>query len=468
MTVPVRRFIRFIRPVGVLAAGVLTAGLLALASVFAPGAALAQGGINLVRDTETEALIRGISDPLFEAAELTPENVRIFLNGDKSLNAFVMGGQNMFINLGLLTEAESVEEVIGVIAHETGHIAGGHLIRGQQAMRDAHKQSLLTAILGLGAGIVSGRADVGGAIMAGGMSSAQRTFLSFNRTQESAADRSAFRYLEATGQSARGLRRIMERLHGQEVLSTAQQDPYMRTHPLSDERIESADLHLEESAYTDAPAPEAVQTAFLRVRAKAFGYTLGWRRTIKEYPPEDVSAPARYARAHAAWRKPDIKRALAEAEALNADYPGDGYFLEFLGQIRFQSGDEEGALAAYKQSADILPDQPLILKELARVQIAAGGMDDLLGAVHNLRVSLRAERKNADTWGMLSEAYARTGDQPRSELARAEYAALIGDWEIAMFSAQRAETAFPEGSPEWLQAQDILAGAERVLGKKDE
>lgn len=416
-----------------------------------------------MRDAETEALMREISDPLFEAAELDPESVQIFLNGDKALNAFVMGGQNMFINLGLLTEAESVDEVIGVIAHETGHIAGGHLVRGREAIRNAQKQSLLMAILGLGAGIMSGRPDVGGAVMAGGMSSAERTFLSFNRTQESAADRSGFRYLEAAGHSARGLRRVMESLQGQEVLSTSQQDPYMRTHPLSDERIKAIERHMETSAYTDADPPAALQAKFARVRAKAFGYLLGWRRTIKEYPPEDTSAPARYARAHGAWRKPDIKLAVREAEALNAEHPDDPYFLEFLGQIRFQSGDVEGALAAYEKSAALLPGQVLISKELARVQMAAGGADNLLGAVQNLRTGLRADRRNADAWSMLAEVYSRLGEQPHSDLARAEYAVLIGDWDIAMFSAQRAESAFAEGSPERLQAQDILSAAERAL-----
>ena len=441
---------------------VLAALLFSLGSVVASPPASAQGSLNLVRDAETEKLIRIISNPLFEAAGIAPESVRIFLVNDTTLNAFVAGGQNMFINLGLLIESDSVEDVIGVIAHETGHIAGGHLVRGQEAYRDAATQSILTAILGVGAGILTGRGDVSTAIMAGGDTSAARSFLGFSRTQESSADRAAFRYLEATGQSAKGLQRIMIKLEGQEALNTSQQDPYLRTHPLSFERIKAAETHLATSKFADAVAPPAIQEAFTRTRAKVLGFTKGWQQTLRQFPNSDQSLAARYARAYAAWRKPDSARALSEMDSLITDHPNDPYFLEFIGQVKFEVGDIPGALVAYQQAAALLPNQPLIVTELARVQIESGDEAQLEDAIDNLRVSLRHDRRSAATWRQLGIAYARLGDEPNSTLALAEESALRGKWKQARYNAGKAETFFDEGSPQWLQIQDILSAADQA------
>jgi len=428
----------------------------------APATVMAQGSLSFVRDAETEYLLRVISNPLFDAAGIPPESVRIFLVNDGALNAFVAGGQNMFINLGLLTGSKTVEEVIGVIAHETGHIAGGHLVRGQDAIRQAVNQSILTTILGIGAGVLTGRGDVAQAIIAGGNTTASRGFLGFSRTQESAADRAAFRYLEETGQTARGLQHIMQQLEGQEALNTGQQDPYLRTHPLSSERIEAIENHMATSAFSDATAPAAIQDAFLRVRAKVLGFTKGWQQVIREFPTTDISVPARYARAYAAWRRPDSTRALTEMDSLISEYPDDPYFLEFVGQLKFEVSDVPGALDAYQRAAAKLPNSPLIVTELARVQIETGDPVYLEDAIKNLRISLRHDRRSAATWRLLGIAYSRLGDEPNSTLALAEESSLRGDWQLARRNAGKAETLFKEGTPGWLQAQDILAAADRA------
>lgn len=449
----------------VLRRGLAVLGLI-IGLVVAPPGALAQGSIKLVRDAETEALLRKISDPLFDAAGVAPSSVQIFLVNDEALNAFVAGGQNMFVNLGLLTHAETVEEVIGVVAHETGHISGGHLVRGQEALRNAYTQTLLGAVLGVGAGLLTGRGDVGAAVIAGTSTTGARSFLSFSRTQESAADRTAFRLLEATGQSARGLRAVMKKIEGQSALNSARQDPYMQTHPLSDERIDAIENHMASSRYTDADPPASVQTSFQRVRAKVLGYTKGWIHTLNVYPEADTSAPARYARAYAAWRRPNIKQAIAEMDTLIAEFPQDPYFNEFLGQLRFEAGDPEGARDAYAVAVAGLPDSPLILTEFARVKIEIGGEDNLRDAVDHLRVALRTQRKNPGTWRQLGIAYSRLGDDANASLALAEESALRNDWPLARHSAEKAATLFKEGTPGWLQAQDILGAADRAQDRE--
>lgn len=415
----------------------------------------------MVRDAETETSIREYATPLFEAAGLNPESVNIYLIHDPSLNAFVAGGQNIFLHTGVLMTADDVGEVIGVIAHETGHIAGGHLARTQDALASAKNASIVASVLGVGVGILTGRGDVAAAAVAGGSDIATRTFLTFSRGQESAADHAALRYLDTTGQSAEGIYRFLHVLEDQELLSASNQDPYLRTHPMSRERIEAIEQHLQNSPYTDTPALPRWQLAHERIQAKIYAYTHPLTYVLRKYPETDQSVAARYARAFAYYRKPDLNKALELIDELIAEHPDDPYFHELRGQMLFEHGKVMEALPSYQRAVELSPPSSILSLELGQAQIASE--DDILlaDAEANLRRSLALDNSSAMAWHQLAIAYGRQGKMPLSYLSLAEEAILRGRPADAIYHAERAVGQFPEGSREWLQAQDVLNAARR-------
>jgi len=437
------------------------AALLALALILLLPADLAAQRLSFIRDTETENTIRGYATPIFAAAGLNPSDVRIFIINDKQLNAFVAGGQNLFINSGLIMTAKSANQVIGVIAHEAGHIAGGHLARVQDELRKATAEQIVAMVLGAAAAMASGRPDLGTAVGSGGTNIAQRSFLAYTRTQEGSADAAGMKYLDATGQSARGLQEFMETLSGQELLSTARQDPYLRTHPLTSNRISAIKAHVARSSHSDAPPNPDFERQHERVVAKLRGFLDAPSVTLRRYPESDTSLPARYARTVANFRKGDLEHALNEIDALIAEHPDDPYFHELKGEMLFERGRPAEALEPYETAAKLLPHAPLIRVELARVQLSLNDPQLLESAIVNLRAAVAYERDRAFAWRQLAIAYGRNGQMGESSLALAEEAMLKRNKPEARFHAGKAETLLAAGSPGWLQAQDILQQVNR-------
>lgn len=438
--------------------------MFAAACLWAPAEAGAQK-LSFIRDAEIENTIRTYAAPLFQAAGLEPSDVRIYLVNDRSLNAFVAGGQKLFINTGLIMRSKYAGEVIGVIAHETGHIAGGHLSRVHAAMAKSSAQSILALVLGAAAAITTGRGDVGGAIIAGGQSMGLRSLLHYSRTQESAADQAALRFLDATGQSARGLLDFMEILGGQELLSADRQDPYLRTHPLTRERIEAVRAHLSRSPYRDIPEPARIRELHRRMLAKLYAFLEPLPRTLRRYPDSDTSLDARYARAIAYYRKPDLGKALPLVDGLIAERPEDPYFRELKGQMLFENARAAEALKPYQTAVRLLPGSTLLRRGLAQVQLELGDPALLEPAIRNLRAALQHDAESPFTWRQLAIAYGRHGDMGMSAVALAEEALLKGDSRQARYHAGKAGKLLPRGSIGWLQAQDILQAAKK---KKNE
>jgi len=413
-------------------------------------------GLSLIRDAEIENTIRAYATPVFRVAGLTPEAIRIYLVNDDSLNAFVAGGQNLFINTGLLTRSDNASQIIGVIAHETGHIAGGHLSRTQDALSKSTGPAILGYILGGAAALATGRGDVATAIVAGGQSIAERGFLSYSRAQEGSADQAALKYLDATHESARGLLEFMHVLENQELLSTASQDPYIRSHPLSRDRIDTLENHVKTSPYSDVPPTPFELSSHARIKAKLMAFLSAPARTLATYKKSDGSVAARYARAIAYFKSGKIDTSLELLDDLLRENPDDPYFNELRGQILFESGRIPEALVYYQKATDLLPDSFLIRRDLARAQIETGKPELLDDAIRNLRLSLPREPESAFTWRLLATAYGRKNDVGNSSLALAEEALINQKFDIAAYHAGRAERLFARGSREWLQSQDIL------------
>ena len=414
--------------------------------------------LSFIRDAETENTIRAYVTPLLLAARLEPSAVRIFIVNSKSLNAFVAAGQNLFINTGLIMRAKDASEVIGVLAHETGHIAGGHLIRSTQALKNASASTILGYILG-GAAVIAGRPDVGAAVISGSQNAAIRTYLKFSRTQESAADRAAVRYLDQTRQSSTGILAFMKTLGEQELLSVSRQDAYVRTHPLTRDRIGFLEHHVSRSRFTNVPTSEKFKKAHARMVAKLRAFTQRKRRTFRNYPESDTSLPARYARAIAYFRSAGTEKALGIMGALIAEKPSDPYFHELKGQILFENGRIGEAIPAYQKAVELLPGSALIMTDLAKAQIEINDPEMRNRAIRHLNVAIELEPKRPFTWRLLATAEGKNGNMVESWRALAEEALLVGRLDRAIGLAKRSQSQTEVGTPVWLRAEDIIAAA---------
>jgi predicted Zn-dependent protease len=431
-------------------------------------AALAQPAAaqSILRDAETEALFRDMSRSLIEAAGLRPENVQIVLINDRSINAFVAGGQIVYMHSGLITAADNANEVQGVIAHELGHVTGGHIVRFQEGAQAATGIMLLSLLLGAAA-MAAGAGEAGTGIMAAGQQAAMGKFLAFTRTQESSADQAGASFLSKGGVSGKGSLSFFKKIQNQEFrLAIPQEDSYARTHPLTGERMAALENIYTADPAWDRPTDPVLEERFQRVKAKLAGYVNDPKQTLIKYPESDRSIPARYARAYA-WHKsayPD--RAGAEIDSLIRDRPGDPYFLELKGQVLLESGKPADALASLRQASALAPDQPLISALLGHALISTEKPDHFEEAKKVLRSAIGRDNTNPFAWYQLGIVYDREGDQARASLATAERYNLEGQPRLALANAEQAMMGIPTGSPDWIRAQDI-AMVSRVAVEKD-
>lgn len=420
-------------------------------------------GMSLIRDAEIENIIRDYSTPIFNAAGLDADSVSIHLVNDPRLNAFVAGGQRMFINTGLLMQAETPEQVIGVIAHEAGHIAGGHLARLRDELRNAELKSIMAMILGTAAGLAAGDGRVAGALISGGSQAAFADLLKYSRTQESSADAAGLKYLDQTGTSARGLLEFFELLQREIRVTGGREHPYLSSHPLTNDRIATVESHLAFSRFASAPTPPELARKHAMMRAKLVGFMEPLSETLKTYPPSDESRPARYARAIAYYQQSDLARAVPLIDGLIADEPENPYFHELKGQMFLENGRVRESLAPYQTMADLAPGEPLLRSALAKAQVESGDPALLEDALSNLLVATRSDPTLAGSWRLLTIVYGRLGMQGELALSQAEFNLLSGDVKAAEALGQRALDLLPTGSPGWIRAQDIVSESERQL-----
>lgn len=422
----------------------------------------------IIRDAEIESIIRAYSTPLFQAAGLNPQDIDVYLIQDKTLNAFVAGGQNMFIHTGLLMRSEDPLQLIGVIAHETGHISGGHIAGRIDEFKTTQTQVLASYLLGLGAAIATGQPGLAAAIISGGQDIALKGLLTYTRSQEQAADQAAVKLLKATQQSPRGLLEFMEILGDQEMLLSSSQDPYLRTHPLTRERVAFLEEQVRLSPYADAPPRPDFATMHGRMQAKLIGFLEPINKVFRIYPESDDSLESRYARAVAHYRRPDLARALPLINSLIEDYPKDPFFLELRGQMLFENGRVAEALPDYEAAVSLRPDSSQLTLALARAQIEMNDPALLDPALGHLQATLDQEPRNGAAWRLAAIAHGRKGDTGMTALSLAEGSLVRRELEQAKSQARRAQQILATGSPGWLRAQDIENLADQLSKKQDE
>lgn len=373
----------------------------------------------------------------------------------------------MFIHTGLLIKSSDPSEVIGVIAHETGHIIGGHLALRSEAMKNAESHSLIGYVLG-GAALIAGRPDVGAAIMKGGQASGVTAFLNYSRGQESSADQAGLRLLDATKQSALGLKNFLGVLADQDLLSPQYQSPYMRTHPVTRSRIDFVEQHLKNSKYSQVEVDPVLLKLHDRMRAKLKAFLEPPNITLRYNKETDKSINARYSRSIALYRQTKLTEALPLIDSLIEDEPENPYFWELKGQMLFENGNITEALPAYQKAVNYAPKSSLILVDLARVEIALNDTEKLLSAIEHLQEALRWEPRSPFSWRQLAIAAGRTDKKGMASLALAEEAYLLNSKNDALFHTAQAEKYLKRGSRPWLRIQDIkaLMGLDEKQDKK--
>jgi predicted Zn-dependent protease len=446
---PARKFARF-------ASGRMLAFLVGFCAAFCGFVqpACAQG-ISLLQDTETERLLRTYEDPILHVAGIDPAAVKMYIVNDTSLNAFVAEGQNIFVNAGLFIELKSPNELTGVLAHETGHMAGGHLIRDTGAIAKAEIPMLLSMIVGLGA-VLAGAGEAGMIIMGMGQSAAQAQFMSFSRVQEATADQMGQRFLRETHQSGQGMVDVFNRMANDEARMTKNPGAFVSDHPADRDRVELLQRVADASPYRDVPDSPASIHAFQMIKAKVIGFLLPAREVLDRYPLSDKSEPARYARAMVYMRTPDLPRALAEITSLIKDEPNNPFFHEVLGQVYVTMSQPEKGIAPYQTSVNLLPDAPELRIALAQAQIATEKLPLEKEAVKNLTIATQQDSDQPFAWYEMAQAYSDLHNEPMANLATAERYYSLGALQPAATFAVRARQGLAKGSPDWERANDII------------
>ena len=437
------------------------AGLFALSVIASSYPARAQY-ISFIRDAETERLLRDYARPIFKVAGLSTQDIHVHIVKDNGFNAFVVDGRNMFINYGTLMKSKTPNQVIGVIAHETGHIAGGHLAGLRQAATGARTAALMAQVLGIlimGAGIAAGGGGDAGAagagVLYGGQSAAQRTLLTYRRGQESAADQAAVNYLNATRQSARGMLQTFEYFADQGLTSLQFTDPYMQSHPMPQQRITQLRGLAHNSAYFNAKDPLKLQLRHNMVRAKLSGFLDNPRIVFNRYPRTDRSLSSRYARAIANCRLSGAEACLPDLNALVAQYPKNPYFWELKGEFLIRWGRAGDAIAPLRKAVKLAPKESLMRIMLAQALLSTDDGRHADEVIKTLRHALVKESTHATGYSLLSRAYGRKQQIAQADLASAQSSLYSNDVKRAKMFATRAKSKFLRGSPGWLKADDI-------------
>ena len=422
---------------------------------------------SIVRDAEIENIIRGYAKPIFNSAGLTADNIKIRVVNDLQVNAFVLGGQNIFINTGLLIKASTPNEVIGVPAHEVGHISGGHLPRIHENLERAKIKSALSLFLGAAIGIATNDVAAGAAVVKAGRGLTIAEILKYNRIQEASADSAALKYLDTTGQSAKGLKTFLEKINNNKLLMRGQKSPYLSSHPVTSDRIKLVENHLLLSRYTEVKSNKSQIIDFEMMRAKIIGFTLPHKKVFKIYPlGTDNTQPAIYARSIANYLIGDLIKALPIIQELIKKEPNNPFFYELKGQMLFENGRIKESLLPYNKSIQLAPKEPLLRINLAKAQIELNTPILIQKAKAHLSLASTQEPDILEIWRLLSIVNGRLGMMGEMVLSQAEFQLLSGNYQSAKVLSDRATKKLSVGSPQWLRSQDIKAEALKKLKAK--
>ncbi len=442
----------------------ITAAVAGLAS--AAVMAAAANAQSQIRDEEIESMVREFAEPIIESAGLRPEDVRTYLIGDPSMNAFVTGGQNIFLHTGIIVASERPIELKGVIAHETGHIKGAHLARQGEGQRAATLPMIVSMAAGIAA-VAAGEGAAGAAILGSSQQFAMLEYFQYTQGQESAADQAAVTFLERTGQSGVGLISFFDRFRAQEIFSESRRFPYFRSHPLSSNRVEALRSRVADQPHADAVDPPDQIKLLERAQAKIHGFLDPAQSTFYRYPESDTSTNAVYARSIAFHKVGMLDKSISLIDELIDREPENPYFWELKGQVFYENGRANLAADPYRRAIELRPDSALFHTGLAQALVETDDDATLDEAMANVTLALRAEPNNGLAWYVRSVIHERRGETAMAQLSIAEQSYAVGNLRRAAMFAQRAQTDLEKGTPQWYRAADIVMAAANVMDPED-
>lgn len=420
-------------------------GIFAFFLLLSPGAQ----AFSTIRDTEVENVLLGYIQKNFKAAGLNPQNAQVVVVNDDSINAFVAGGQTIFIHSGLITHAKSVDDVVFVLAHETGHIVGGHVTRGIQQLKAAQTTALISTVLGGLLAVASGRPDAGMAVMLGGNSSIMGSFMAYRQSEESAADRTAVDIMHKTGYSLMGFTHTMKEILAQERLNSNPDNMYLRTHPITQDRMRDMER------FTQNAGPIKSDSQFDLIKAKLVGFLYSPAKTRMMYKSNTLAD--KYALAIADYRDNKIQTSLKKIDDLIKIEPDNPFFHELKGQFLFETGQIEPAVNAYKKAIGLLPKASLIRLSLGQALTESENPKAAQEAVTHLSRVVAEDPHIPIAWRLLAVSYGKSNNIPMADYAMAEYYQLMGDNIKASKMARRAVDKVPANTPAYQHLQDILS-----------
>jgi predicted Zn-dependent protease len=451
----------------------LTALTTAVALAMTPTLAVAQQkGPPVLRDTESEQLLRDYTRPILRAAGLEKQNIQMVIINESVFNAFVADGRRIFVNYGAMMQSETPNQIIGVLAHETGHLAGGHLSKLRERLAEAQTQMIIAMLLGAGAMVAgsrgggnSGLTNAGAAAFSAPGEVIRRTLLSYVRQQEENADKAGVKFLTATGQSARGMYETFKRFTDESLFAARGADPYVQSHPMPAERVRALEELARSSPYWDKKDDPALQMRHDMVRAKISAFMERQDTVYRRYPLSNTSLPARYAHAVTTYLHGDLRNALAQIDGLIQLQPANPYFYELRGQALIEGGKPAEAIAPLRKAVQLSNNAPLIEMLLGQALVATSNNAYTDEAIAILRAATARESEAPIGYMQLAMAYGRKGDYAQADLASAQAAFLRGDNKTARDLASRAKTRFAIGTPGWVKADDIVS-AKPIPGQK--
>jgi predicted Zn-dependent protease len=444
----------------------LTAVATAIALTLAPlpGHAEEEKGPLFLRDAETEQLLREYTRPILRAAGLEKQNIQVVIINDPVFNAFVADGRRIFVNFGAIMQSQTPNQLIGVLAHETGHLAGGHLAKMREQIAHAQTSLIIAMLLGAGAVVAGARSNstngsltnVGVAAISAPQDLIRSSLLAYQRSQEENADRAGVKFLTATGQSAKGMYDTFKRFSDESLFAAHNADPYMQSHPMPVERVAALEEIAHSSPYWDKKDDPALQARHDMVRAKISAFLERQDTVYRRYPLSDTSLPGRYAHAIATYRHGDLHNALTQIDALLQMQPANPYFYELRGQALLEGGKPEDAIAPLRKAVQLSGNNALIEMLLGQALVATDNAAYSAEAIQILKAAVVRETEAPLGYQQLAMAYARKGDYAEADLASAQAAYLRGDNKTARDLASRAKTRFAIGTPGWVKADDIV------------
>jgi predicted Zn-dependent protease len=439
---------------------------LALTPALAPLSAFAENtekGPSLLRDTETEQLLRDYTRPILRVAGLEKQNIQVTIINDVAFNAFVADGRRIFVNYGALMQSETPNQIIGVLAHETGHLAGGHLAKLREQVAMAQTQMVIAMLLGAGAiaagakgGGNSGLANAGAATLSAPQEVIRRSLLSYVRGQEENADRAGVKFLTATGQSPKGMYETFKRFTNDSLFAAHGSDPYVQSHPMPADRVAALEEFAHSSPYWDKKDDSALQLRHDMMRAKISAFMERQDTVYRRYPLSNNSLPSRYAHAISTYLHGDLQNALTQIDGLIQVQPNNPYFYELRGQALLEGGKPAEAIAPLRKAVQLSNNAPLIEMLLGQALVASDNRAYAEEAIGILRAAVARETEAPLGYLQLAMAYSRKGDLAEADLASAQAAYLRGDNKTARDLASRAKTRFAIGTPGWVKADDII------------